>query len=142
MNDAPPPAFFVPLFLLLFAGMWCVISLIISFGGWNRLAVQFRAPADPAGPQGRRFGMQSGKIGWATYSNCLTIHASPEGLRIAVWPIFRIGHPPLFIPWQAIQNPVTRRFLWIETITFEVASLPGYPPIARLQLPSKVFVDK
>jgi hypothetical protein len=32
------------------------------------------------------------------FGNCLTTGADQSGLYLTVFPIFRIGHPPLLIP--------------------------------------------
>jgi hypothetical protein len=48
---------------------------------------------------------------------------------------FRLGHPPLFIPWSAVRNAKPWSFLWVEGIAFEV----GDPSAAKLRLPKKVF---
>jgi hypothetical protein len=37
-----------------------------------------------------------------------------------------------------LRNPKTRRFLWMEMVTFEA----GSPRIATLQLPKNVFEDQ
>ena len=79
--------------------------------------------------------MQGGKVGQVTYSGCLTIYSSPEGLYLKVLLPVRPGHPPLFIPWDAIRNPVARRFLWADSVVFDV----GSPGIAKVQLSKKVF---
>jgi len=120
-------------FPFVFVGMWCGVALLLSrIGGWHRLAEEFAANGDPTGT---RFSMQSAKVGWVTYSNCLTIYGSENGLYLAPWRLFRLGHPPLFIPWEAIHNPTRRRVLLAETVVFDA----GSPSIATLQLPKKVF---
>ena len=79
--------------------------------------------------------MQSGRLGWVNYNSCLTIHSGPEGIRLAVWAPFRLGHPPLFIPWSAMHKATTKRLFWMETVSVEL----GSPKIATLQLPKKIF---
>jgi hypothetical protein len=123
--------FFV-LFLCLFVGMWCAICLMLSRGGWRRLAESFPACGQPSGS---RFSAQSGKVGAASYNGCLTIYSSHEGLYLSVWLPFRLGHPPLFIPWNAVRNATTQRFLWIKTVVFDV----GSPSVATLELSSRIF---
>ena len=133
MDKSAPPTLFFVLFPFFFAAMWCAISLLLSaVGGWRRLAKRFPASSQPTG---RRFFMLGGRFGLVTYGGCLTVYSSPEGLYLSVLLPFRIGHPPLFIPWSAIRNATTRRFLWAESIVFEV----GSPSIANVQLPRKVF---
>ncbi len=74
-------------------------------------------------------------MGVTNYNSVLTIHVSPEGLHLAVMKIFRLGHPPILIPWAEIHQATFRRFLWTESVVFEV----GAPRVARVQLPKQVF---
>lgn len=95
---------FLPIaFPALFVGMWCVISLMLArLGGWHALAQAHRAASKPVG---KRFGMESGSIGLVSYNGCLTVCVTGEGVYMSVWPMFRLGHPPLFFPWSEIHNP-------------------------------------
>lgn len=135
--DAPgPPLFLIPLFPVAFAGMWCAVSLLLSrMGGWSHMAEKFPAHDQPSG---KRFYMQGGRIGVVQYSGCLTLHLSPEGTHLAVLFPFRLGHPPLFIPWEAVHRARIQRFLWSETVVLEV----GSPVITTLQLPKKIFAEQ
>lgn len=118
---------------LLFASIWGVVSMVVSrTGGWKSLADRFPAPGRPTGT---RFGIQSGMVGTAAYNGFLTIHSSRAGFYLSVSGPFRIGHRPLFIPWDAVHNRTTRRLLWAETVVFEV----DCPKVAVLELPKAVF---
>ena len=133
MDTSAPPTFFLLLFPFIFVGMWCAVSLVLStIGGWRRSAQSFPARGEPSG---KRFFMQGGKVGQVTYSGCLTVYSSPEGLYLSVWLPFRLGHPPLFIPWDSVRNATTRRFLWTESVVFDA----GSPSVATLQLSKKIF---
>ncbi len=79
--------------------------------------------------------MQSGSVGRVSYRSCLTVHRSAEGLFLSVLLPFRPGHPPLFIPWNAVRNATSRRILWVERVAFEV----GSPGLASVQLSPKIF---
>ncbi|MBN2580658.1 MAG: hypothetical protein JXB10_16855 [Pirellulales bacterium] len=121
------------LFPFVFVGMWCAVSLLLSaMGGWHRLAEKFPALHQPSG---KPFFMQGGKVGMVTYSGCLIIYNSPEGLYLSVFLLFRVGHPPIFIPWNAIRNARSHRFLWTESVVFDI----GSPTITTLKLSKKVF---
>jgi len=134
MLSSNPPADFPIWFPFYFAGMWCAVCLLISVaGGWRRLARTY--PAPPGKPEGRKFSGQSGGFGWCNYNRCLTIHTSPEGLRLSIMFLFRLGSPPILIPWGEIRNCEVKRFLWIKSVKFDA----GFPPVARLRLPGKVF---
>ena len=121
------------LFLLLSVAVWCVASLVAStLAGWRELARHFPARTRPSGT---RYGSQRGTVGFADYHGFLTIYGAAEGFFIYVWPPFRLGHPPLYIPYDEIRYPKVRRNLWFETVIFDV----GEPAIAEMQLPKKVF---
>jgi len=133
MDKSVPPTVFFVLFPCFFLGMWCAVSLVLStLGGWRRLAESFPARGQPSG---RRFVMQGAKVGLVHYSGCLTICSSPEGLYLSVWLPFRLGHPPLLIPWHAVHNATIRRFLWIERVAFDV----GSPSVTTVELSKKIF---
>ena len=109
-----------------------VLVLIGKVSGWSRLAEKFRAEREPL--DGTRFDWQFLRIGWCDYNGCLTIRVSPEGVYLAVWPIF-VGHLPLLIPWSELRLIEERRSRWFATAKFEVSS----PPLVRLQLPLKAI---
>jgi hypothetical protein len=80
---------------------WMVVNLVVGLiSGWSELARNYRATQ---GFVGRSWRFQSARFRWLTgYNNVLTVGANPQGLYLAVFPLFRIGHPPLFIPWQDV----------------------------------------
>ena len=43
-----------------------------------------------------------GSVHLARYNGVLTVGVNPAGLYLAVMPLFRPGHPPLFIPWPDV----------------------------------------
>jgi hypothetical protein len=133
MGNLPPLVIILVLGPLLFVGVLSLSLLLISsLGGWRQLADTFPANGPPTGT---RFRMQSGSVGWVNYSGCLTVYSSPDGIYLSVmWP-FRLGHPPLFIPWTEIHDVTTRRMLWMEDAFFDV----GSPSVAKLSLSKKVF---
>jgi hypothetical protein len=133
MDNSAPPTVLLLLFPIFVLGMWCAVSLVLStVGGWRRLAESFPVRGQPSG---RRFNMQGARVGQVHYGGCLTIYSSPDGIYLSVWPPFRLGHPPLFIPWNAVHHAMTRRFLWFESVVFDV----GTPRITTLELSKKIF---
>jgi len=94
-----------------------VFSLVMvsRLGGWASLAEQYRSQEPFSGPC---WNFQCGQFRWfASYNNCLTIGADPRGLFLWVFPLIRIAHPPLFIPWREIS--VSRnQVLWIKQVKF------------------------
>ena len=92
--------FLLPILLFGFVGLWILVCLpLAQLGGWSRLTLHYRAQTDFSG---RKWEFQSGRLRWARYRGCLTIGASDRGLYLAVFSVFRVGHPPLFIPWSEI----------------------------------------
>jgi len=92
-----------PLFALYFIAVWTLVSYIIALlSGWIVLSRRFRVSGAFFSYQ---WPFQSVRMRTplGTYSNCANFGADDGGLYMAVFPIFRIGHPPLFIPWSEIQ---------------------------------------
>jgi hypothetical protein len=89
---------FFPVF---FVAMWASVLWLISLiSGWAVLGKRFR--------HSRHFydemwGFRSAKMRFNVhYGNCLSVGADKSGLYLSVFSIFRIGHPPLLIPWTQI----------------------------------------
>ena len=123
----------VLLFPLAFGGMWCGVLLLLSrLSGWHRLAQHF---ASDRLPDGTRFQWQSGYLGLISYRHCLNITVAANGLHLAVSLPFRIGHPNLLIPWQAIGPRSDERFFWHSLSRMEI----GRPALATLKLPASVM---
>lgn len=120
-------------FPLVFIPMWCGVCFLLSqIGGWRRLAERF---ADPSPPRGTLYSGQTGRVGVTNYRSILTIHTSPAGLHLAVMKLFRVGHPPILIPWAEIRGAKRSRFLWLDNVAFEV----GSPSLAKVHLPARIF---
>ena len=76
-------------------------------------------------------GWRTGMVGMANYNNTLRIAYSSQGLHLSVvWP-FSLAHPPLLIPWRAVQEVKTVG--WI--ISYERLQLTNGRTIS---LPKKV----
>lgn len=96
-----------PLFLMFFAGLWISVSLLLSWiGGWAALARSYPLATEF---DGRRWRFRSvvvrhaNPLRYTGYGSCVTLGANVRGLYLAVFPLFRIGHPPLFIPWADVR---------------------------------------
>lgn len=89
----------ITLGVVLFVIIWVCVSLLLAFaGGWRALARAYPAPhAPPDGGWVEREALLSGR---ARYKNVLRLCASDEGVFLSVAPPFRIGHPPLLVPWE------------------------------------------
>jgi hypothetical protein len=116
-------------FALFFLTLWCLISLIVSFmGGWHRLSLRFCAQGEPygdtrtAGPFS--YGVQMRyRLG---YNNVIRITAAEDALYFSILFLFRIGHPPLRIPWNEIH--IDRdKFLWQRYIVLTLGNEEKIP---------------
>ncbi len=109
-------------FTVFFVSLWVFVLFIISLvGGWARLATCYRAPGPFEGPQ---WHLQSGHLSLTRYKGVLTFGADREGLYLATFLLFRISHPPLWIPWSEITMTESHRFLFMHmALTF--AQVPG-----------------
>lgn len=116
------------LFPIFFVAMWVfVLQLIARLGGWSRLAESYQTYTRF---EGQLWRFRSGRFGWANYNGCLTLGANHEGLYLAVLPLFRVGHPPLFIPWYDITTTEQTGFL-NTSLDFKFTKAPT----VRVRLP-------
>jgi hypothetical protein len=116
--------------------IWVVVLLVISrLGGWALLAEQYRCLEPFSGPC---WNFQCGQFRWfASYNNCLTVGADPRGLFLRIFPLFRVAHPPLFIPWREIS--VSRhKVLWIKQVQFRLGHELQVPLTIRDGLAQKL----
>jgi len=104
------PVLLIPVCVAAFAGFWCLVSKLISFFGWHRLATQFRTSSENLADVS--FRLQHVQLGRARYNSVMKAGVSGAGLQLTVVWIFRVGHPPLLIPWSCIGLLQERTFLW------------------------------
>lgn len=120
MGAAPIP--WLPLLAILVPlGIVLTPWLLGRLGGWDRLARRYRAPAGRRPREGQFEFIGSGAFGLGQYNGCLMAGATPVGLYLAMWFPFRVGHPPLLIPWEAIRNAETRRVFWSQRLILRIS---------------------
>jgi hypothetical protein len=119
---------------------WIALSILIAqLSGWARLARHYRADAPL---DGDRFHFQSAGMRFGTnYNGCLTIGVDRKGLYLAVWFLFRIGHPPLLVPWRDITMTERKRF-FIQQVVFRFDRYPRIPFIISKRLTAKIVTEK
>jgi hypothetical protein len=109
----------LPLLLLpVFAGLFSLISFLVSLMGWGQLAKQYAVPQVPATLD--RILLAYVRIGVANYKNSVRAGVTPQGLWLTTWKIFFIGHPPLFIPWSAFGPVREQKFLWVTSYLTDI----------------------
>ena len=94
-------------FLLVF--LWMGVNLCSAMsimGGWFELSRQYRSSRQFSDVQKS---LSTVVVGYAyclptSYGGSVTVAITPIGLEMAVWPIFRLLHPKLLIPWNAIDS--------------------------------------
>ncbi len=126
--------FIVPLvivaWLIVFPLFWMFVVFVIGFmSGWQRLANYYRLTRPF---NGKTWSWQSGRLNFGNYSSTLITGADFEGLYLATVIFFRVGHPPLFIPWHDIEITKKQR-LFYSVVEFQFAKVPR----VKLRLPKR-----
>ena len=133
LDPAKNPVLFLALFFPAFAGIWCGTCYLLSkMSGWQTLAEKYAARGLYSG---ETQSWQSGRMGFCSYRNCLTVGVNHQGLYLAVMPIFALGATPLLIPWHAVSALARKKifFMTYTEITVE------FPPVVTLQLYGSFF---
>ena len=141
-NDLSPCFLF--LFPVFVVSVWALVSILVSLvGGWQSLARRFGAQAEPygetrtAGPFFYGVQMRS-RIG---YGNVIRITAAEDALYLSVLFLFRIGHPPLRIPWNEIQFG-NDKFLWRHYIVLTLGNEEKIPMRISERMADKLEILK
>lgn len=113
---------FIPLGLAAFVGFWCLVVKLISLMAWQQLATSFRVAALPPGPQ---WPLGHARLGIVSYKNALNMVVTPQGLGLAPGALFRIGHPPVLVPWSAVGPFQAKKSLWLTYYTTPIRTPAG-----------------
>ena len=117
------------LFLAVGSAFMCFICFLISFiSGWYKLSERFRAQSEPYG-QTRSVGPFFYTVYmrfWGHYSSIIRMTAADDALYLSVFFPFRIGHPPLCIPWKEIQLGRTK-FMWRRYVVLTLGNQERIP---------------
>lgn len=93
-------------FAILFAPLWCANCFYVSFvSGWLTLSRRFRKQSEPHGEiktTRPAFSLIFMRF-WSHYGSVIQVFAAQDALYALVFFLFRIGHPPLRIPWDEIR---------------------------------------
>ena len=112
------PAFFVILW-------YVILNVVGRTSGWSSLAEHYRTSELF---QGETWRFQSARMRYlSNYNGCLTFGAGMQGMFAAGWGPFRIGAPPLLVPWGELT--IRPKKLWL---------MPGYE--LRFQQSPDVFM--
>lgn len=106
----------------LLAFVFCIANLIGFLSGWWALAAAYPHTGHFGGTR-RRF--QSLLLRAGSYRNSVTIGTNAEGLYLVASMLFRIGHPPMFIPWEDISAKEVRGWFWTRYLELCFLRVPG-----------------
>jgi hypothetical protein len=125
-------------FPVIFIGGWIGISLLLSWvGGWQELALRYRATESI---KGERFWMKSAGMRWGvSYSSCLNFGVDSVGLFLSVVPLFRVGHPTLFIPWSDISLRREKLWLLLDVVRLSFRQVPGASLLLRPKVATQIL---
>lgn len=120
------PLYFIPFFV---SGVFILVCYVISFlGGWFSLSQRFRKESEPYGDT-RSAGPLIYEVNlrfWTRYSSAIRMTAAKDALYLSVFFLFRIGHPPLRIPWNEIRFGKTK-FLWRRYVVLTLGQQERIP---------------
>lgn len=115
-------------------GWFGLCLTLANFGSWNEIARRY--PASNA-PHGRRFLLESVRLGRTFYPVCVTIHVCENGVYLSVIAPFRLGHPPIFIPAKVMHHYRTARRIFVRRSVFDI----GWPRICTVRMRRKVVLS-
>lgn len=121
-------------FLIIFPLFWCFVVWMLSrISGWHRLAARHASGSRLV--TGTRHCGVTGMVGAVGHRGTLTLHFDSEGFFIEVMPLFKVGHPRLFIPWTEISGRKDRTVLWWKSVSLSI----GQPQITTITLPAALL---
>ncbi len=127
---------FIAVWCLAFAVLWGLIAKFLALLGWQQLARDYQVEALPVAPS-LRVGQL--KVGMVNYGGIVTATTAAGGLGLRTSFLFRIGHPPVLIPWAALAPFEERRLLWVTAYRTAVHTRSGGR--VRLQVADKRVVE-
>jgi hypothetical protein len=116
-------------FAIYFVTLWCFISFLISFmGGWFTLSMHFKKDCEPYGET-----KSAGPFFYTVYFRLMThyssvvrITAAEDALYLSVLILFRVGHPPLRIPWDQVQFS-RKKLFWRKYVVLTLGNEERIP---------------
>ena len=120
------------IFPFAFAVIWIVVNFILSRFGWYDLAKYYRYDASF---EGTNAGIISSNISGINYNNILNLRYNKEGFYLKTIFLFRLFHPPIFIPWKEIKNVKEGSFIFFRYKELSI----GEPEVAKIRLKLVTF---
>lgn len=128
--------FVIRAFPALLIVMWVGMSMLAAHvSGWHLLAQEYRH-SGPVPDNMLKFRTITLRY-FCGYNNIASFGVSPAGLRLAVFVLFRVGHPPLLIPWSDIEI-TDRKILWCRIKAMTARKVPRVPIMIHPDLAEKL----
>ena len=136
--DTMPTWHFALWFPVFFIALWSFVCIAIALiGGWWKLARTYRARTKFTGRWVSSYLGCSMRYGTSYSGFVLKLGESLDGLHLSIFPLFRIGHAPLQIPWDEISVEKSPWWYWYQNVTLRL----GKDSLIPLRM-SKRFASK
>lgn len=115
---------------------WIVFSYLLSYlSGWRFLAQAYRATQPFSGRVVRPW---AASMRWGVnYNGLIAIGMNSMGIHLSAFFLFRVGHPPIFIPWSEISASRQRRW-WFKLIRLQFERYPSTYLLIPLNVAEKL----
>lgn len=126
---------FIGLILLVTAfaiGGRLLLNYWLSLKGWGPLSKLYPASGEI---EGTKENFVSMGLGGGIYKNCVVLIYNDLGLYMRMLSLFKMFHPPLFIPWNQFQYNEINNPLSFNRHKIEI----GIPPITYIILNDHTF---
>ena len=120
---------FIPIaFLVLFPLMWSgIVALIAEIGGWKRISRKYPELDIPMGELIDSYSMTTFGIGlFGNYRGSMNIKVYESGIHLVPMFFFRINHPPIFIPWEAMTGYHFGKFFFTSRLILRLENKELY----------------
>ncbi|TWU49556.1 hypothetical protein [Rubripirellula reticaptiva] len=120
------------MWFLLIPIAWLLVSFSLArMSGWAQLSKRYACREFAADETGR---FRTATFGPIQYHSSLTFGVNNDGLQIAMPFLFRLGHPPLVVPWAEMHRIELDNRLYSHRVKVSF----GKPAIVRATLPGWV----
>ncbi len=137
----PPGLLPLLVFPFFFAGIWCLACYTISRLGWSDWAERFRCDRQIPG---KSYHGRSGRFSFrGSYSSILNVVLGAEGVRLSVMLPWRVGHPPLLLPWSMVTGVEEKNYFFFRVLRVTISDsnrkfVFGLPVSAKAEIEKRL----
>ena len=107
-------------FTFVFTILWSgIVYMVSQASGWRHLATKYQTSPLKEGYYGGVYG----RMGIANYNGVLRVAFVEQGMYLHVMPLFKIGHPPLLLPWNQLKNWEEGNLFFQKTIKWKIEGI-------------------